>query len=548
MKLTFRQGVVRHQTDINGNPIFLQRSAANGQFVDLIISPTPTIIAFAHRVGTYLIEELKTVPQAWGPISSATAYLYWDVNLLTGVLTRGITLLPPLYTSSAPTTPQVDQHWFDTVENIFRVWNGTKWVEKVRCFAGHVTSGAILHPQSIGSQAGLVGEFEAGNIILDSFGMPLRQSNGCFVTTVTWLNVVNLGSVAARIDTAIMNGMAAEELPKMSLVQLQQGRRMVLARSTDYRTRVSGIVTEDLYEGEVSRIISTGVVRDSAFSFPDNFINRALFCGPTGQVTTTPPTTGVVQQIGFVYDKDAIFVNIQQPVILDDPDNIVTPPPTTPAGVPIANFTMSVTSGIAPLSVTFTNESVDADAVEWDFTNDGYVDTTTVNPTYTFASPGLYTVRLRASNVNGFDEEIKANVIQVSAPNVGPLNTNLGISFGAPAYVPSGSTFGFQVIVTNDGLADATNVLRQLKLRSSDGSPVTIINPPSGVVVTKAGPLTKVKLPLVDIASGNYATFNLQAQAAGTASAVQLEGVASSPETDPEQDDNKTSLTIGVRP
>lgn len=304
MKLTFRQGIARHQTDVSGNPTFLQRSGANGQFVDLVVSPTPTVLAFAHREGTYLVEELKTVPNAWGPISTATTYLYWDVNLLTGQLTRGVTTLPPLYSSAAPPSPTPDQHWFDTVENIFRVWNGNKWVEKVRIFAGHVTSGAIIHAIPTGSQAGLNGDFEGGNIVLDSFGMPLRQSNGCFVTTSTWLNVVNLGTVTARLDAAIMNGMAAEELPMFSLVQLRPGRRMVLARSTDYTSRVAGLVTEDLYEGEVSRIISSGVVRNQSWSWPDSSINQALFCGPTGEVTTATPTSGVVQQIGFVYDKD----------------------------------------------------------------------------------------------------------------------------------------------------------------------------------------------------------------------------------------------------
>lgn len=548
MKLTFRQGLARHQTDVSGNPTFLQRSATNGQFVDLIVSPDPTVIVFAHRDGTYIVEELKTVSQAWGPISSATAYLYWDVNLLNGSLSRGLTLLPPLYTAAAPTNPQVDQHWFDTVENVFRVWNGNKWVEKVRCFAGFVTSGAILHPQRVGSQAGLNGNFEGGNIVLDSFGMPLRQSNGCFVTTVTWLNVVNLGTVTARLDGPMLNGMAGEELPGFSLIQFQQGRRMVLARSTDYRTRVSGLVVEDLYEGEVGKAVASGVVRNPSWSFPATAINRAVFCGITGQVTTTPPATGVVQQVGYVYDVDSIFLNIQQPVILDDPNNVIPPVVVPTPSAPTANFAMSATSGVAPLTVTFTNTSVGATSVEWDFTNDGYVDTTTVNPTYTFSTPGTYTVRLRAINSYGYDDEIKANVIHVSAPNTGPTQVNLGISITGPAYILRGAPFTFQAVVTNDGLATATNVARSFVLRAADGSEVTMVNLPVGATVVKNGPLTKVTLPAVaSIASGSFVSINLQAQAAASATAVQIEGSVSSPETDPTQSDNKASLTIGVR-
>lgn len=547
MKLTFRQGIARHQTDISGNPIFLQRSGANGQFIDLIVSPTPTVLVFAHREGTYVVEELKTVLNAWGPISSGTTYLYWDVNLLNAALTRGMTLLPPIYSSAAPSTPATDQHWFDTVENVMRVWNGTKWTEKIRLFAGYITSGAIVHPSPTGSQAGLIGDFEGGNIVLDSFGMPLRQSNGCFVTTSSWLNVVNAGTITTRLESIVMSGMAAEELPKFSLVQLRPGRKMLLARSTDYTSRISGIIQEDLYEGEVTSIITTGVVKNQEWSWPDNKINKPLFCGPTGEVTVTPPTTGVLQQIGFVYDNDAIFLDIKQPVVLDNPVAVVTPP-SPPAAVPIADFTASVTSGTAPLLVQFESTSLNANALQWDFMNNGFVDSTELNPTHTYSTPGTYTVRHKAINLNGSDEMIKWNFITVAAPNSGAGNVNLGLSFSAPSRVTGGATFAFQVVVTNDGLANATNVQRELKLRTSNGTAVTLVNVPAGVTVMRAGAITRVTLPAEDIPSGTYKNFTLEAQVSPTATAIQIEGTASSLENDPSQQDNSASITIGVTP
>ena len=548
MKLSFRQGIARHQTDSNGNPTFLQKSAT-GQFIDLVISPDPTVIVFAHREGTYVVEELKTIHNAWGPITgSQTMYLYWDVNLLTGVLTRGITLLAPLYTSVSPVNPQVDQHWFDTVSNTMMVWNGSKWIEKVRCFAGYITSGSIIHPYKIGSQAGLVGNFEGGNIVLDSFGMPLRQSNGCFVTTVTWLNIVNLGTVTARLDSPLLSGLAAEELPKYSLIQLQPGRRMVLARSTDYRTRVSGIVVEDLYEGEISRVVSEGLVYNSDWSFADPQINKPIFCGGTGQITTTPPSTGSCQQVGFVYDRDCIFMDIQQPVILDDPNSIITPPPVVVPGLPTPSFSVDISAGVAPLVVTFTNNSSNASNYEWDFTNDGFVDTTTISPVYTFETPGIYTVRLRAINSTGSADSISTNLISVTAPVSGPLFVNLGVSIIAPPFISAGQNFNFQVKVTNDGAAPATNVVRTLIMRSNNGTEVALAGNPAGVSSTKSGPLTTVILPTVGIASGNFVIFNLTAVSDASATSIQLEGTAYSQEADPTPGDNKTTLTIGVRP
>lgn len=551
MQLNFRQGVARHQKDVNGNPVFLQRSGASGQFfIDLVVQPDPTIIVFAHKSATYIVEEVKTVAQAWGPlIGSNTKYLYWDVNLLTGALTRGFTVYPALYTSAPSPNPQPDQHWFDTNANQMRVWNGAKWVDKLRVFAGHVTSGSIIHPTVIGTQAGLVGPTEGGSIILDSLGNPLRQSDGSFVTTTTWLNVMNLGTTTVRLEEPIMSGMADEELPKYSLVQLRPGRRLVLARSTDYTSRISGIITNSMYESEVGIVITDGVVKNDQWNFSPASINRPLFCGSTGQVTLAPPQTGIIQQIGFVYDTQSIYMDIKQPVVLDSPDQLPTPPGPAPIGIPIANFSAVPLSGVAPLAVMFTDASVDGESVSWDFTNDGYYDSTDASPTYTYSTPGTYTVRQVVSNSFGSDDQIKINYINVLAPVTSPLNTNLGLSFGAPSQVTAGSAFNFQVITSNDGFLTATNVARRVTIRTSDGSAITVVASPAGSTVALNGDMTVITLPVVTITSGPPPLVSLiKIQTASTARSIQLDGVTYSGETDANLLDNAASLTITVRP
>jgi PKD repeat protein len=546
VKLSFRQGIVKHQTDANGNPIFLQNGS--GQFIDLVVSPDTTVVSFAHRSSTYLIEEVKTVKNAWGPITgTGTKYLYWDVNLLNGEVTRGVTLLPPIYTSSAPTSPLPDQYWFDTVENVSRVWNGAKWVEKIRAFAGYITSNSIIKAARIGSEAGITGTFDAGFLVLDSFGMPLRQSDGSLLTTVASMKIVNLGTTTARLEQPLMSAMAAEEIPMYSLVQLKRGRKMVLARSTDYTTRVAGIVASDMYEGEVDNIITTGVVKNQNWSFTDDQISKPVFCGPTGQVSITPPTQGVNQIIGFVYDTDSIFMSIKPVVVLDVPTVITPPPPPPPVAAPIANFYGDVMTGVAPFTVQFTDTSTGAEFREWDFTNDGYVDSTDTNPSYTFAAAGLYTVRLRVTNSFGADEEIKANYITVTAPQQS-TEVNVGVSFGAPVNVSGGQAFSFQVITSNAGGIQATNVVRVLKLRTNNTTPVTILNPPAGVTVETQGVLTVVTLPTTVVAGGGTDVIVLQASAAATAGTILITGTVSCAETDNTPQDNSASLSITVTP
>jgi PGF-pre-PGF domain-containing protein len=68
---------------------------------------------------------------------------------------------------------------------------------------------------------------------------------------------------------------------------------------------------------------------------------------------------------------------------------------------PVADFSASVTSGYAPLSVQFADLSQNATSRIWDFNNDGQFDSNESSPVYVYTAPGTYNVNLTAINVNG---------------------------------------------------------------------------------------------------------------------------------------------------
>jgi PKD repeat protein len=547
MLLSFRQGIARYQTDTLATATFLQRSAGAGNFIDLIVAPDPTIIVFAHKTANYVVEELRTVTQAWGPISgSGTLYLYWDVNLLTGELTRGITGLPPIISAVPPATPANDQHWFDTDKTTMRVWSG-KWVDKVRVFAGYLTSGSIIRPYSLGSQVGIAGEFEGGSIVLDAYNKPLRQSDGTFVTSTTSLVIVNGGANRVKFETEIMGGMAVEPLPKFSLVQVRPGRRLVLARHTDYMSRIAGIVTEDVWTNEVAYVITDGLIRNEQWSWPANKIGRPIFCGPHGQITTTPPTSGVLQIAGFVHDVDTIYLNVYQPIILDD--IFVAPPPPPPPGPLVADFSAFPLSGAAPLTVNFTSLTTGTpSALEWDFVNDGNPDAATPTATYTYATPGTYTVRLRAYDGVTIDEEIKTNFITVSESINTALNTNLDIRLTGPSQAQRNTQLQIGLTISNDGFLTATNVTRTITIPDISNQRIQVSNLPPGAVVTRSFNRTIVEFPVVPMISTGltYGPIFFTITTPAIAGTILIEGVVNSPELDAMLGDNTVSLSIEV--
>ncbi len=71
--------------------------------------------------------------------------------------------------------------------------------------------------------------------------------------------------------------------------------------------------------------------------------------------------------------------------------------------------------------INFTDNTSDCGGAitlyEWDFDNDGSVDATTQNPSYVYDTPGVYDVRLTATNAYGVASIVKSNFISVTGPD-----------------------------------------------------------------------------------------------------------------------------------
>ncbi|GEM_PF-2108855 len=134
----------------------------------------------------------------------------------------------------------------------------------------------------------------------------------------------------------------------------------------------------------------------------------------------------------------------------------VLPPP------PVAQFTANKTAGNAPLTVQFTDLSTGSPTSwAWDFQNDGIMDSTAKNPVFTYATPGLYSVKLTATNAGGSDVETKTSYINVTTvPPVANFTANKTAG-DAPLTVQftdlsTGSPTSWAWDFQNDGITDTT--------------------------------------------------------------------------------------------
>ncbi len=126
-----------------------------------------------------------------------------------------------------------------------------------------------------------------------------------------------------------------------------------------------------------------------------------------------------------------------------------------------ADFTITPATGGSPLNVTFTDTSTGpATSWAWDFENDGTVDSTEQNPSFTYSAVGTYDVSLVATNSVGSDTEVKTGAVQVFPPVVADFS-GTPLAGGAPLLVnftdsSTGSPTAWQWDFENDGTVDST--------------------------------------------------------------------------------------------
>ncbi|MDR7667257.1 PKD domain-containing protein [Methanosarcina sp. Z-7115] len=156
----------------------------------------------------------------------------------------------------------------------------------------------------------------------------------------------------------------------------------------------------------------------------------------------------------------------------------------------VANFSSNVTSGIMPLTVSFTDTSTGSPTSwKWSF-GDGN-NSTDQNPVYTYSKIGKYTVKFSENNSAGISRVTKSKYITVTNGVVAP-NANFIASF-TDGKAPLGVTF----------TDTSTGSPSSWKWSFGDGNNSTDQNPAN--VYSKAGNYT-VKLTVNNSAGSSMAT------------------------------------------
>lgn len=274
MIINFRQGIVKYPTSA-GVQQFLVR---NGSNVTLNVYDHQRVdISFASGAQNYLYSEINAIPSAWTNVPNAVdVWLYWDLNIRSGLRTFGFTLLQPTYGTIRPSSPSEDQHWFDTASyNMYVYTAAGGWIRKIRAFAAKLNTSSFtalgadqLMPYA-GTQVGIFGNpVDTSYITYDINGSPIIRSNGEFLTLNTELFARGSSVNQVKLEANVIQLIAAEPISRYSVVKLTSFDTIGLSQYDDLTTSVVGIVLDDLEPDELGLVVMQGVVSNPTWNWP----------------------------------------------------------------------------------------------------------------------------------------------------------------------------------------------------------------------------------------------------------------------------------------
>lgn len=309
MYVSFRQGIIDYQ------PNFL--NWVNPTSISITTTNKPVYVTFAHWSADYLhVEPVRQSPfTAWTglPISThPNFWIYWDIDIVTAQISYGWTVHEPVVANTNPftTTPQENQHWFDTSINVMKVWNGTRWLHKIRVFAARIENSSIIFPYSVGTQIGNNNSCNAGRIIRNAFGKPIRKDGKVFLTTEDSFFVDGFNYPVRRFETDILYGKSAGSIPKFSVVKLQGFDQFAIANYEDTDDYILGMALSDAPLYSLCTITLQGVIENPDWNW--SVPNAKLWVDRNGELTTTDPgildvDRGSHQPVARVLSKTSIL-------------------------------------------------------------------------------------------------------------------------------------------------------------------------------------------------------------------------------------------------
>ena len=346
MKTNFRQGILKAPVDAQGKCNFLSYNSLS-QTITINVSEGDILATVAHKTNNYLINENTTTVNVWGPFNWDSSwgiqpaapkyYLFWDINIGTGELTRSYTAHDPIVQINPPLNPKGGLHWYDVNENVMKFWDSIKlsWIPVIRLFAGtYEPVGNILTCFNIESQTNDYVYSDSGYILYGVDFKALKDAEGNFLTTITNMMTQHHNSFHSPVKMELItpSSRAKENIPAFHCVTSTKDGFLEVT-NLSLGKRPIGIVNQSYLTGQGVDFIVNGLVYNDNWNWNPN-LPQDLYVSETGSITQIPITTpGIVNvRVGTVLSSKTAFINIDFYGSLTAKTSVSLLGPTGPTG------------------------------------------------------------------------------------------------------------------------------------------------------------------------------------------------------------------------
>jgi len=128
------------------------------------------------------------------------------------------------------------------------------------------------------------------------------------------LMISYVNSAIAGVSTQSLTMQAGEALGGSRVVIANGGQAYYANQgNTAHAGKVIGLTQGAAASGAAVTILTQAYIDDGTFSFTPG---QAVYFTGLGVLTTTPPTSGFIQQVGVALTATRLLVNLAQPIIL----------------------------------------------------------------------------------------------------------------------------------------------------------------------------------------------------------------------------------------
>ena len=255
VRTDFSNGLI-YVWDKKHNPL----KYSNG-YVSIVNNKKVMSATLSHGVRDYYVE-LKDKQNAWQVNPNTKTWLLLRLNNFTGKIEYVSSIINPenKFGIEFPTSPIINQVFFNLSSNRMFEWNGYEWINIIQVIVGTCLNGVTI-PSHSGTQVASSRPSSAALILQSKNNIPLRLQDGdnySFMTKVdhndninTWKNSTNI-----LLDNSTYYGIAAENIPAFRLLSIDANGQIIIANNIT--TVFFAMSTHDCLQGQVVKFITRG--------------------------------------------------------------------------------------------------------------------------------------------------------------------------------------------------------------------------------------------------------------------------------------------------